>query len=382
MLTTLKATNKLSKLMQTIINKQTNANELLLESLKFIINNSLYTAKDTDLNSIYYYIENNEINKTVFESFINSVCLNVFTEIDNKLNIYQTNETRYAGRLTYYDRFDEPYKEDKKGLYYLFPMQFFDYLFSNNSAYRAFKTILSKYKISLSEMNDIKRIIVEWTISNDSFDKLITFFNNHPYLKVAAVMMVLNNTYEYKDFIIYSNNHIKYYHEGYLMIVLIKLLKSFGYDNVVILSKLLENNVVIDNNYAELIEKRLQIVIEHNNKRETNNDLNELLEELKINNEISFPSNFEKRHKNFYTIFNYLILANKKHDLNILIFFNKLTNFSQFTIQREQLFLTIESFKLLLTLNRYEKNEIEKITDEFNNIDPQLKIWYNNNYAN
>lgn len=377
MLTTLKATNELSKLMQTIINKQTNANELLLESLKFIINNSLYAAKDIDLNSIYYYIENNETNKTIFEAFINSICLNVFAEIDNKLNIYQINGAKYAGRLTYYEHFEEPYAEDRKGLYYLFPMEFFDYIFTNNGAYRAFKTILNKYKISLPEMNDIKRVIVEWTVSNDSFDKLITFFDNHPYLKVAAVMMVLNNTYEYKDFTIYSNR-IKCYHEGYLMIVLIKLIKSFGYNNVITLSKLLDNNVVIDDNYAELIEKRLQIVIEHDAKREVNNELNELLEELKINNEISFPSNFDKRHKNFYTIFNYLILANKKHDLNMLIFFNKLTNFSQFTLQREQLFLTVEAFKQLLSLNIYAKNEIEKMTDEFTCIDPQLRIWYNN----
>ncbi len=363
--------------MQTIINKQTNANELLLESLKFVINNSLYTAKGIDLNAIYYYIENNETNKTIFEAFINSICLNVFAEIDNKLNIYQINEAKYAERFTYYERFEEPYVEDRKGLYYLFPMEFFDYIFINNNAYRAFKTILNKYKISLSEINDIKRVIVEWTISNDSFDNLITFFDNHPYLKVAAVMMVLNNTYEYKDFTIYSNR-IKYYHEGYLMIVLIKLIKSFGYNNVITLSKLLSNNVVIDDNYAELIEKRLQIVIEHDAKRKVNNELNELLEELKINNEISFPSNFDKRYKNFYTIFNYLILANRKHDLNMLIFFNKLTNFSQFTLQREQLFLTVEAFKQLLTLNIYAKNEIEKMTDEFTCIDPQLRIWYNN----
>ena len=375
---------ELNRIIKTIIenNQSENKNELLITSLDFVLSHSMFIKNGTDLNLIYHGITNNELNKEIFNGFINSACLNIFSNfVDNNMHIYQKDDVVYENRLTYYDAFEEPFENDRKGLYYLFPMWFFDYIFSENSIYKDFEEITKNYKLSLTELNDVKRVIVGWTISEEPFENLIKFFNSHPYLKVAAVMYVINNVIDSEKNNSTANGITTYYHEGYIMVVLIKLMKTFGYENVIIKSKIIPNNVVIDYNYKELIKKRLNIVFKQKPKTKDEyepTDLEELLQELKFNNSIEFPRIYESRYKNYCTLFNYLVLSNRKRELNLLIYFNKIEMevLSPFVFKNKHLFITIETFKQILSLKMYSDKEICFMLSENRSIDPQLKIWY------
>lgn len=375
---------ELDKIIKTIIenHQSNNKNELLITSLDFVLSHSMFIKSGIDLNLIYYGITSKELNKEMFKGFINSACLNIFCNfMDHDIHIYQTDDAIYANRLTYYDTFEEPFENDRKGLYYLFPMWFFDYIFSDNSIYKDFEEITKNYELSLSELNDIKRVIVGWTISDEPFENLIKFFNSHPYLKVAAVMYVINNVIDSEKNNPTVNGITTYYHEGYIMVVLIKLMKEFEYENVIMKSKMIPNNVVIDENYKELIKKRLNIVFKEKPKTKDEyepTELEELLKELKINNTIDFSRMIEPRYKNYYTLFNYLVLSNRKRELNLLIYFNKIEMevISPFMFRKGHIFITIEAFKQLLSLRTYTDREIDFILSENRSIDPQLKIWY------
>lgn len=370
MLNFFKKHNELHNIIANCLNnKCENNKKLILSSMEYILYNELFVEDKTDLNEVYRMITEQGINNTIIKAFIHSIAYTVLISSRYKLTCYQ-NEPTYNNDSEY-DNFNLDL-ENEGGIYQKFPFKFFEILFTDSLEFHNMELLFDICRVDASELNDINKIITQWTISKEKFSSLLEFFENHEYLKLAVVLILIRKT----DYIYTSLNRIALYHEGYFNIIYIKLVKQWKYKNVLIYSSMIKNKISIDNNYVKLLKERFDDNFE-NIHTDDRPELNNMLDELQINNKVSFNNLSSVSYKDFGILFNYLVLADRKQDMRLLLIFNDYMDYIKYR-SRYKLLITNEIFKYILFLNNHSRDENKLLLSPDRSVNQAITRWYNN----